>query len=70
MNEKNNHPVLSLIIPIYNTPQELLLQCLKTVKENIAETDDIEVLLINDGSTVPYVEEIAKGLSDADSRIT
>ena len=70
MNEKNNHPVLSLIIPIYNTPQELLLQCLKSVKENIAETDDVEVLLINDGSTVPYVEEIAKGLSDADSRIT
>ncbi len=70
MNEKNNHPVLSLIIPIYNTPQELLLQCLKSVKENIVETDDIEVLLINDGSTVPYVEKIAKSLSATDNRIT
>lgn len=42
---------LSVIIPVYNTPAQLLEQCLASVKENLGAMDDeVEVLLLDDGS--------------------
>lgn len=58
---------LSVIIPIYNTPHNLLEHCLTSVKENISNMDDeVEVLLINDGSTELYIEEVLKATEKQD----
>ena len=59
---------LSVIIPIYNTPQHLLEYCLSRIQENLLSLKDtVEVLLINDGSTEPYIESTLKKASEADS---
>ena len=61
---------LSVIIPVYNTPQHLLEYCLSRIQENLLSLKDtVEVLLINDGSTEPYIESTLKKASEADSRI-
>ena len=44
--------VLSIIIPVYNTEKELLDKCLKSIEINLH--DNIEVLLIDDGSNIKY----------------
>lgn len=44
---------LSVIIPIYNTPRELLEHCLSSIKENISNMEGVEILCVNDGSTEP-----------------
>lgn len=43
--------LFSLIIPIYNVPRNLLVGCLDSVVNQLAEHDDWECLLIDDGST-------------------
>ncbi len=50
----------SIIIPIYNTPQQLLVNCLSSIQENIDVMDGVEVLMINDGSTDVVIESILK----------
>ena len=45
---------LSIIIPLYNTPKELLIECLESCKDN----DEVEVIVIDDGSTIDYKEII------------
>ena len=59
---------LSVIIPIYNTPRELLEHCLSSVQDNIRALEEVEVLCVNDGSTEPYVEEILKETESQDKR--
>lgn len=61
-----NTPILSLIIPIYNT-EDYLAQCLDSIVNQTLK--DMEIICINDGSTdssLSIVETYAKG----DSRIT
>ena len=69
---------ISFIIPVYNTPLELLNRCLKSI-EPIAEIMEIEVLIVDDGSdayiqdnfnklTIPYISYYRKnngGVSSA-----
>lgn len=55
---------LSVIVPIYNTPQDLLEHCITSIQQNLEKLEDIEILLINDGSTEPYIEPILKGVED------
>lgn len=43
--------LFSLIIPIYNVPQDLLINCLDSVVTQLADHSDCECLLIDDGST-------------------
>ena len=43
--------LFSLIIPVYNVPQNLLLGCLDSVAVQLAGHADCECLLIDDGST-------------------
>ena len=60
---------LSVIIPIYNTPKSLLEHCLASVQENICNMrDEVEVFLINDGSTKQYIEPVLKETEASDSR--
>lgn len=41
--------LLTLVVPIYNM-EKYLQKCLESIVENLKENNDIEVLLINDGS--------------------
>ena len=59
---------LSVIIPIYNTPQHLLEHCLASIQENLMEMDDVEVLMINDGSTAPHIAPLLSKRARQDSR--
>lgn len=59
---------LSVIIPIYNTPQHLLEHCLASIQENLMEMDDVEVLMINDGSTAPHIAPLLSKKARQDSR--
>lgn len=60
--------MLSVIIPIYNTPRELLEHCLSSIKENISNMEGVEILCVNDGSTELYIEEMLKETEKKDKR--
>ena len=48
---EKKQPKISLIIPVYNTPEYILRLCLNSVKRAIGHNDeDIEVIIIDDGS--------------------
>lgn len=49
---------LSVIVPIYNTPQELLKECIESLQK--ISSDQIEFLLVNDGSK-NFIEEFILG---------
>ena len=60
---------LSVIIPIYNTPEPLLEHCISSIQENLQQMgDEVEVFLINDGSTKQYIGPILKETEASDSR--
>lgn len=59
---------LSVVIPVYNVPPELLAACLKSVMQNLRELDDVEVLLVNDGSTEPWIEAMLMDAARQDTR--
>ena len=60
---------LSVIIPIYNTPAPFLEHCISSIRENLyLMADEVEVLLINDGSTESYIESMLKAVETADCR--
>ena len=60
---------LSVIIPIYNTPVSYLEHCISSVQENLRlMSDEVEILMINDGSTEPHIETMLKAVETADSR--
>lgn len=59
---------LSVIIPIYNTPKELLEHCISSIKDNLCVfSEEVEILLINDGSTEPHIEDMLKLAEKEDS---
>lgn len=60
---------LSVIIPIYNTPAPFLEHCISSIRENLyLMADEVEVLLINDGSTESYIEPMLKAVETVDCR--
>ena len=59
---------LSVVIPIYNTPQHLLEHCLTSIQDNIKEMEDVEVLMINDGSTKPHIAPLLQEKAQIDRR--
>ena len=59
---------LSVVIPIYNTPLHLLEHCLASIQDNIKEMEDVEVLMVNDGSTKPYIAPLLQEKAQEDSR--
>ena len=61
--------ILSVIVPVYNTPREFLEHCISSIKDNLHFfLNEVEVLLINDGSTKPYIQEILKLAEKEDPR--
>lgn len=61
-----NSPIISIIVPVFNTPQEMLLQCIHSIQEAmcLVPSGSTEVLFVNDGSTNDYVDEVLKDLDD------
>ena len=59
---------LSVVIPIYNPPQNLLERCLTSIEDNIKEMENVEVLMVNDGSTKPYIAPLLQEKAQEDSR--
>lgn len=59
-----NLPIISIIVPVFNPPRELLLQCIRSIQEamSLVPSGSIEVFFVNDGSTNDYVDEVLKCL--------
>ncbi len=59
-------PKVSVLVPIYNTPEPMLRQCLDSL---VGQTlRDIEIIAINDGSTTS-VPRVIREYADRDARI-
>lgn len=63
---ENNMPLISVIIPVYRIEDDFLIQCIDSVLSQRIE--DIEVILVNDGSTQNNVD-ICKRYVKKDSRV-
>ena len=63
--------VISVIVPIYNTPSDLLLKCLESLRQaiNAVPEGSVECILVNDGSTVDYIDNDVKEISDKEGFI-
>ena len=57
---------LSIIVPIYNTPRNYLQNCLNSLHEQ--NLQNIEFILINDGSTVNWIDNTIEKISILDNR--
>lgn len=54
---------LSIIVPVYNTPSEYILECLESIKK-AQISHDFEVIIMNDGSTDEKVISFLKTISE------
>lgn len=57
---------ISIIVPIYNTPEIFLHNCLNSLHEQ--NLQDIEFIIINDGSTVPWIDKTVEEICLLDNR--
>ncbi len=51
---------ISFIIPVYNTPKELLERCLQSIRALPLEPNQREIIIVDDGSDAPYNVSDAK----------
>ena len=58
---------ISIIVPIYNTKITLLEECIKSIMSQTY--NNIEVILINDGSTEGYIKDVLEDYAKKDTRI-
>ena len=58
--------MISIIIPVYNTPLELLKRCLLSIRQQLFT--DWETIIINDGSTL-FTESDLRSVCGRDNRI-
>lgn len=61
-----SHPLVSIIIPTYNTPPRLFKRCIQSLFEQTY--DNIELIVVDDGSAPVYSGILAK-FANKDSRI-
>lgn len=62
---KNNHPLVSILVPVYNV-ELYLRQCLDSLKKQ--SLTDIEIICVNDGSTDGSLD-ILNDYASTDNRI-
>ena len=58
--------ILSIIVPVYNTPQGFLTKCLNSLHRQ--DYSEVEFIFVNDGSTEPWIEGIILEFCQKDSR--
>lgn len=61
-------PSISIIVPIYNTKKKYLKKCVESLINQTFK--DIEIILVNDGSTEKHVETICNQYKENDKRIS
>lgn len=61
-------PLVSLVIPVYNTPEEYLVRCLNSVRNQ--DYENLEVIIVNDGSTKNTVRLLNEFLKELPPRET
>lgn len=59
-------PLISIVVPVYNIPDELLECCLNSIKNQ--RFRDFEVIIIDDGSPLKSNLTLCKEFADTDSR--
>ncbi|AHJ64306.1 Glycosyltransferase [Granulibacter bethesdensis] len=67
MNYRAGPVRLSIVMPVYNTPQDWLIEALNSVRAQWC--DNWELLCINDASSEPHVETILRAYAQQDPRI-
>ncbi len=55
IDETESHPLISVIIPTYNRPKDIV-NAVESVKLQREKYKNIEIIVVNDGSTEPYPE--------------
>lgn len=60
-------PLISIIMPTYNTPKNVLIEAIDSVVAQIYE--NWELCIADDASTMPHVKEVLESYSKKDSRI-
>lgn len=66
-------PLISFIIPSYNTPETLLKECLQSVIDVSMGDDEKEIIIVDDGSEIPVEEMMLRkdsGMSEILKDIT
>ena len=66
---KKIHPIISVIIPVYNKNKYLSVAVKSAIDQKLIYGEDIEVVIVDDGST-DGSSEMADKLAETDSRIT
>ena len=61
-----NNPQISIIVPVYNTPKEMLEKCVASL---ISQTGPYEYIFVNDGSTDDTLHAILSEAKEADKRL-
>lgn len=61
-----NNPQISVIVPVYNTPKEMLEKCVASL---ISQSGPYEYIFVNDGSTDDTLHAILSEAKVADDRI-
>ncbi|MEM5422982.1 glycosyltransferase family 2 protein [Paraburkholderia ferrariae] len=60
-------PRISVLVPLYNTPEPFLRRCIDSVREQLY--DEWELCLADDASPEPHVQKICEQYARLDSRI-
>ncbi|MEK6423145.1 MAG: glycosyltransferase family 2 protein [Burkholderia gladioli] len=63
----SHRPLISVLVPLYNTPAPFLRRCIDSVREQLY--DNWELCLADDASPEPHVREICEAYAQADARI-
>lgn len=61
------HPLISIILPVYNTKKEWLIQCLDSVIDQVYT--NWQLCICDDASTLPHVRKILNEYESKDPRI-
>ncbi|SER59951.1 Glycosyltransferase, GT2 family [Pseudomonas sp. NFACC02] len=61
------HPLISIILPVYNTKKEWLIQCLDSVVAQIYP--HWQLCVCDDASTLPHIKEVLEDYKSKDARI-
>jgi len=65
--QQKNNPLISIIVPIYNTESRYLIQCIESISNQTYL--NLEILLIDDKSTASNVLPILQDYKNNDNRI-
>lgn len=60
-------PLISILVPVYNTPKSFLRECLQSVLDQ--DYSNWQLCVADDGSSLPHVREIIEEFRNRDKRV-